>query len=46
MKYKFKALTTKKITIDANNILEAKEFYIENYVAMNIDKKDPYYKEV
>lgn len=37
--YMFKARTTRAIRIDANNLEQAKQFFMENYVAINIKEK-------
>ena len=35
MQYLFKAKTTKKVVIDANNVEQAKRFYLRDYVIVN-----------
>ena len=38
MDYLFKAKTTKIIKIDANNLEQAKRFFLNDYVIINIKK--------
>ena len=35
MRYLFKAKTTKVVAVDANNIEQAKRFYLRDYVIVN-----------
>ena len=39
MKYLFKAKTTKAITVEANNMEQAKRFYLRDHVYMQKVKK-------
>ena len=36
--YLFKAKTTKKLVIEANNLEQAKRFFLSDYVIINIKK--------
>jgi post-segregation antitoxin (ccd killing protein) len=39
VKYVFKPRTCKKVIVDANNLEQAKRFFLENNVVINVNKK-------
>ena len=45
MDYLFKAKTSRAVKIDANNLEEAKRFFLEEYVIINTKKRTPEFEE-